>query len=159
MNPRRSSGTLRVSRPPYGGYTCAARQRQDAGNAAERGSTPVLTRLSVDLTARFGRGFSERNLRQMRLFYLGWPIRQTLSAESEADAAGVRFLLRHLPSVSMGKGQGKSPRRIHRRRAAICASLFISNRAIVALPAGVIPLSAPVSGSAAKCSAHQSVRG
>ena len=31
----------------------------------------LLKLLSDDLTARFGRGFSERNLEQMRLFYLG----------------------------------------------------------------------------------------
>lgn len=42
----------------------------------------VLERLAADLTARFGRGFSLRNLRSFRLFYLNWPIRQTLSAES-----------------------------------------------------------------------------
>ena len=40
-----------------------------------------MKRLAQDLTARLGRGFSERNLRQMRLFYLGWPIPQTVSAE------------------------------------------------------------------------------
>lgn len=32
----------------------------------------LLKRLSSDLTSRFGRGFSQRNLEQMRLFYLGW---------------------------------------------------------------------------------------
>ena len=42
----------------------------------------LLRRLSVDLTRRFGRGFSERNVEQMRAFYSGWPISQTLSAES-----------------------------------------------------------------------------
>lgn len=42
----------------------------------------LLKRLSSDLTARFGRGFSQRNLEQMRLFYLGWRIPQTLSAKS-----------------------------------------------------------------------------
>ncbi len=45
----------------------------------------LLKRLSADLSARFGRGFSERNLEQMRLFYLAWPpehISQTLSAKS-----------------------------------------------------------------------------
>jgi len=44
----------------------------------------LLKRLSVDLTQRFGRGFSERNLEQMRLFYLAWPperISQTPSAK------------------------------------------------------------------------------
>jgi predicted nuclease of restriction endonuclease-like (RecB) superfamily len=41
----------------------------------------VLERLSSDLIDRFGRGFSARNLRSFRAFYLGWPIRQTASAE------------------------------------------------------------------------------
>jgi len=42
----------------------------------------LLERLSRDLTRFFGRGFSERNLDQMRLFYTIWPIPQTVSAES-----------------------------------------------------------------------------
>jgi len=42
----------------------------------------LLNKLSADLTAHFGRGFSRRNLEQMRLFYLNWKIPQTLSAES-----------------------------------------------------------------------------
>ncbi len=42
----------------------------------------LLKRLASDLTARLGRGFSERNLEQMRLFFLTWPISQTTSAES-----------------------------------------------------------------------------
>jgi predicted nuclease of restriction endonuclease-like (RecB) superfamily len=51
---------------------------------AEYGAA-LLKRLSLDLTSRFGRGFSERNLEQMRLFYLGWPISQTPSAESRSS--------------------------------------------------------------------------
>ena len=47
----------------------------------------LLKRLSIDLSSRFGRGFSERNLEQMRLFYLNWPISQTLSAKSRKPAA------------------------------------------------------------------------
>lgn len=47
----------------------------------------LLKRLSSDLTARFGRGFSERNLEQMRLFYLGWQIPQTVSAKSHPAEA------------------------------------------------------------------------
>ena len=43
----------------------------------------LIERLSQDLTARFGRGFGQRNLEQMRLFYRTWQIPQTLSAESE----------------------------------------------------------------------------
>jgi len=42
----------------------------------------VLARLAADLTKKFGRGFSLRNLRSFRMFYQEWPIRQTLSAES-----------------------------------------------------------------------------
>jgi len=41
----------------------------------------LLQRLSADLGAHFGRGFSIRNLRTFRMFYLSRPIRQTLSAE------------------------------------------------------------------------------
>ena len=56
----------------------AGQQRAEYGQA-------LLKRLSVDLAARFSRGFSQRNLEQMRAFYLAWPpehIAQTLSAQS-----------------------------------------------------------------------------
>lgn len=42
----------------------------------------LIERLSLDLSQQFGRGFSARNLEQMRQFYLTWKIPQTLSAES-----------------------------------------------------------------------------
>ena len=44
----------------------------------------LILRLSADLTRRFGRGFSPRNIEQMRQFYQCWPaeqIRQTLSGK------------------------------------------------------------------------------
>lgn len=40
----------------------------------------LLERLSLDLSERFGRGFSRRNIEQMRAFFLTWPIPQTVSA-------------------------------------------------------------------------------
>jgi predicted nuclease of restriction endonuclease-like (RecB) superfamily len=43
----------------------------------------LIVKLAKDMTARLGRGFSERNLRNMRAFYLTFPIRQTASAELE----------------------------------------------------------------------------
>jgi hypothetical protein len=43
----------------------------------------LIERLALDLTAKFGRGFSQSNLWQMRDFYLGWPILQTVSGESQ----------------------------------------------------------------------------
>jgi predicted nuclease of restriction endonuclease-like (RecB) superfamily len=42
----------------------------------------LMKLLAQDLTAQLGRGFSERNLETMRLFYLGWPNPQTVSAKS-----------------------------------------------------------------------------
>jgi predicted nuclease of restriction endonuclease-like (RecB) superfamily len=58
---------------------------EQAGQERASYGQALLKRLSVDLTQRFGRGFSERNLEQMRLFYLAWPperISQTPSAKS-----------------------------------------------------------------------------
>ena len=47
----------------------------------------LIERLSADLTAQFGRGFSRPNLQQMRSFFLTWPIRQTVSSESSPAPA------------------------------------------------------------------------
>ena len=47
----------------------------------------LLGRLALDLTARFGRGFSRQNLQYMRQFFATFPetwIRQTLSGKSGA---------------------------------------------------------------------------
>ena len=43
----------------------------------------LRTRTILWHEAHFGRGFSRRNLEQMRLFYLNWKIPQTLSAVSQ----------------------------------------------------------------------------
>jgi predicted nuclease of restriction endonuclease-like (RecB) superfamily len=53
----------------------------------------LIERLAVDLTRQFGRGFSKRNLEQMRLFYQYWPIAQTLSAQLNEEPAFARFPL------------------------------------------------------------------
>jgi predicted nuclease of restriction endonuclease-like (RecB) superfamily len=56
---------------------------EEQGGAERAGyGEKLLERLSKDLTTRFGRGFSLRNLQTMRQFYLSFPIPQTLSAES-----------------------------------------------------------------------------
>ncbi len=55
------------------------KQRAEYGDA-------LISRLATDLGVRFGRGFSQRNLRLMRKFYLQWSakaIRQTVSANSD----------------------------------------------------------------------------
>ncbi len=51
-------------------------QEQQGAERAGYGER-LLKRLARDLSGRFGRGFSERNLEQMRAFYLGWSIPQT----------------------------------------------------------------------------------
>lgn len=45
----------------------------------------LVERLSVDLSTRYGRGFSVRNVWQMKAFYLAWPIKQTSSSQSEGQ--------------------------------------------------------------------------
>src|ERR1035438_1577940 len=56
-------------------------EHEQSGSERAGYGEALLRRLAQDLTATLDRGFSERNLRQMRLFYLGWPIPQTVSAE------------------------------------------------------------------------------
>jgi len=55
---------------------------EQKGKARAEYGEELLKELSADMTVRFGKGFSERNLRNMRAFYLNFPIRQTVSAES-----------------------------------------------------------------------------
>jgi hypothetical protein len=56
-------------------------QEQQGKRRAQYGKA-LLHRLAEDLTTRFGKGFSERNLLAMREFYLAWSIPQTPSADS-----------------------------------------------------------------------------
>jgi predicted nuclease of restriction endonuclease-like (RecB) superfamily len=57
-------------------------EQEQQGSARAGYGEQLLKRLSLDLSKRFGRGFSERNLEQMRAFYLGWPISQASSAKT-----------------------------------------------------------------------------
>lgn len=54
---------------------------QNGENRAEYGKEQ-LKFISENLTQKFGKGFSETNLKQMRQFFLAYSIRQTLSDES-----------------------------------------------------------------------------
>ncbi|MEX1132237.1 MAG: PDDEXK nuclease domain-containing protein [Flavobacteriales bacterium] len=58
-------------------------QHEQGGKHRAGYGEELLSRLSVDLTERFGRGFSKRNIEQMRAFHLTWPIAQTVSAQLE----------------------------------------------------------------------------
>jgi hypothetical protein len=60
-------------------------EEEQGTNRTEHYGKNIVERLSTDLSSRFGRGFSYRNLWTMRKFYLVYPpekILQTLSAES-----------------------------------------------------------------------------
>ena len=59
---------------------------EQRGKARAEYGEELLKRLGEDLSARLGRGFSERNLLKMRTFYLGWEILPTPSAKLAARA-------------------------------------------------------------------------
>ena len=70
---------------------------EQGGKARAEYGEGLWKRLAVDLTAKYGRGFSKSNLASMRGFYLGWEIFQTPSGKSEAR---VRLVESH---TSMGE--------------------------------------------------------
>ncbi|WGS84075.1 PDDEXK nuclease domain-containing protein [Methylomonas sp. UP202] len=52
----------------------------------------ITERLALDLTHRFGRGFSVRNLQQMRTFYLVWPLEQICRTVSGISSRNTQTL-------------------------------------------------------------------
>ena len=72
---------------------------QGGKSRAEYGDS-IIERLSSDLSDRVGRGYSARNLRQMRAFYLGWQIWQTVSAKSVSTDQSLRKILQTLSAES-----------------------------------------------------------
>jgi hypothetical protein len=57
-------------------------EHEQHGKKRTRYGEALNERLALDLTAKFGTGFSQSNPWQMRDFYLAWPILQTASGES-----------------------------------------------------------------------------
>ncbi len=57
---------------------------EQGGKGRAKYGEALIERLAEDLPQRFGRGFSRRNIEQMRQFFLSWPIAQTLSAQFTA---------------------------------------------------------------------------
>lgn len=55
---------------------------EQGGEKRAKYGKKTIKQLSIDLTKRFGRGFSYRNLQQIKKFYLLFPKVQTVSAES-----------------------------------------------------------------------------
>jgi predicted nuclease of restriction endonuclease-like (RecB) superfamily len=77
----RATVVVAVNTAMVGVYHEIGRQINEAiGERAEYGQN-LLAYLSERLTAEFGKGFTERNLRAMRQFYEAFPIRHALRAE------------------------------------------------------------------------------
>lgn len=77
----RTRAVSSINTAMVGVYWEIGRQISDAiGNRAEYGYG-LLVYLAEKLTAEFGKGFSERNLRSMRQFYNAFPIRNALRTE------------------------------------------------------------------------------
>ena len=70
---------------------------QSGEERAEYG-TALIERLAEDLTVQFGRGFSLRNIYNMRLFYLAHPTDRILQTSSAKLAALPRRQIRQTPS-------------------------------------------------------------
>ena len=68
----------------------------------------VIARLAADLTQHHGRGFSKSNVFQMRGFFLGWEIFQTVSGKSEARAKFDLHPIVQTPSGKIAGPAGKS---------------------------------------------------
>jgi predicted nuclease of restriction endonuclease-like (RecB) superfamily len=61
---------------------------EQKGKARAKYGQALMARLAKDLTTRMGRGFSQRNLEQMRLFYRSFQIAQTPSAPLALEQVG-----------------------------------------------------------------------
>ena len=71
---------------------------QKGKRRAEYGEA-LIEKLAGDLSAFYGKGFSIRNVWQMKAFYLAWPILQTVSAESSLPDIARSFSLQGFRNV------------------------------------------------------------
>jgi len=78
----------------------------------------LISRLAHDLSTRFGRGFSKRNLEQMRRFYLLWSITQTPSAQSQVPDFKQKFPLPCTSTKNIGFQRSVEVRRSKAKKCA-----------------------------------------
>lgn len=71
---------------------CIIESEQQGEGRAIYGES-LIKRLSADLKQRVGRGFSERNIEQMRRFYSLWPIPQAVPTDADFELLSQYFLL------------------------------------------------------------------
>ncbi len=108
---------------------CRIVEHEQGGKQRAEYGEELLIRLSEDLTAMHGRGFSRPGLQRMRLFYLGWEICSTPSSKLEARVicSSLSSELSH-PKFQTPSGQSTM--------AQTASAPFVS-----ALPPGTFPLS------------------
>jgi predicted nuclease of restriction endonuclease-like (RecB) superfamily len=82
---------------------------EQGGKARAEYGEKLLKQLAHDLTSRFGRWFSERNLEQMRGLYRGWEISQTPSAKLEARVRLSDEIFPTLSGISAGMEISQTP--------------------------------------------------
>ena len=68
-------------------------EEQNGNERAEYGKN-LIKELSEKLLKKFGKGFSERNLEQMRMFYIKYSKSQTLSVEFKLNWSHYLVLMR-----------------------------------------------------------------
>lgn len=64
-------------------------EREPRGARRAEYGAPLLEGLAEDLSKRFGRGFSRRNIEQMRAFYLAWPGAPRLPSKKAQTASAL----------------------------------------------------------------------
>ena len=81
---------------------------EQKGKARAEYGEELIKRLSEDMTEKFGKGFSEMNLRNMRRFYLEFPtqIQQTLSVKSKkSETLSRKCIIQQTVSAESQKSQ------------------------------------------------------
>ena len=116
---------------------------EQRGKARAEYGEATLAELSQDLTAKHGRGFSKRNLEQMRAFYLGWESAQTPSAAIRGPGetalrfdCGQRNIADTVRNIDEGSNCADSIRRIATSTFARCSAALLCRR----FPTLLVPL-------------------
>ncbi len=99
----------------------------EQGGAGRAGyGEQLIQRLSSDLTRRFGRGFGEVNLSQMRRFYLSWPLPEIVQTASEESSSVARSRILQTPSEESARASVRRQTRVaqpaYRKRQTVARS-------------------------------------
>ena len=82
----------------------------------------LVRRLATDLTARFGRGFAQRNLERFRQFYLAYPQTAVIASSALTQSRTTRTAKRN-PIASTALTQSSDSPLAHLKQIAVCFPL------------------------------------